>query len=92
MSRYLTVSVNLTALIKAGTVAPSILMRRLAAYPKQNALAKTIREIGRLERTPFTRAADKSLYTGRACRRRPGRGSALLHATLLVRSGGFLLV
>ena len=42
------------ASIKAGTVAPSALMRRLAAYPKQNALAKTLREIGRLERTLFT--------------------------------------
>jgi len=30
------------------------MMRRLAAYPKQNALAKTVREIGRLERTLFT--------------------------------------
>src|SRR5208337_1114828 len=30
------------------------LMKRLAAYPKQNALAKTLREIGRLERTLFT--------------------------------------
>ena len=45
---------RLAASIKAGTVAPSILMRRLAAYPKQNALAKTLREIGRLERTLFT--------------------------------------
>jgi TnpA family transposase len=42
------------ASIKAGTVAPSALMRRLAAYPKQNAQAKTLREIGRLERTLFT--------------------------------------
>jgi TnpA family transposase len=41
------------ASIKAGTVAPSVLMRRLAAYPKQNALAKALREIGRLERTLF---------------------------------------
>ena len=45
---------RLAASIKAGTVAPSALMRRLAAYPKQNALAKTLREIGRLERTLFT--------------------------------------
>ena len=30
------------------------MMRRLAAYPKQNALAKTFREIGRLDRTAFT--------------------------------------
>jgi TnpA family transposase len=29
-------------------------MRRLAAYPRQNALAKALREIGRLERTLFT--------------------------------------
>jgi TnpA family transposase len=47
-------TLRLAASIKAGTVAPSILMRRLAAYPEQNALAKTLREIGRLERTLFT--------------------------------------
>ena len=42
------------ASIKSGTVAPSALMRRLAAYPRQNAIAKALREIGRLERTLFT--------------------------------------
>jgi TnpA family transposase len=42
------------ASIKAGIVAPSALMRRLAAYPRQNAIAKALREIGRLERTLFT--------------------------------------
>jgi len=42
------------ASIRAGTVAPSALMRRLAAYPRQNALAKALREIGRVERTLFT--------------------------------------
>jgi hypothetical protein len=47
-------TLRLAAPIKAGTVAPSALMRRLAAYPKQNALAKTLREVGRLERTLFT--------------------------------------
>jgi TnpA family transposase len=47
-------TLRLAASIEAGTVAPSILMRRLAAYPKQNALAKALREIGRLERTLFT--------------------------------------
>jgi Tn3 transposase DDE domain-containing protein len=40
--------------IKAGTVAPSAILRRLAAYPRQNALAKALKEIGRLERTLFT--------------------------------------
>src|SRR3954451_16008419 len=40
--------------LRAGTVAPSVLMRRLSAYPRQNTLAKALREIGRLERTLFT--------------------------------------
>ena len=43
----------MTASIRAGTVAPSVLMRRLAAYPRQNALARALREIGCLERTLF---------------------------------------
>jgi Tn3 transposase DDE domain len=47
-------TLRLAASIKAGTVAPSILMRRLAAYPKQNARSKTLREIGCLERSLFT--------------------------------------
>jgi len=37
----------------ARTVAPSALLRRLAAYPRQNALARALREIGCLERTLF---------------------------------------
>ena len=44
----------LAASIKAGTVAPSAILRRLAAYPRQNALAKALKEIGHLERTLFT--------------------------------------
>jgi TnpA family transposase len=43
----------MTASIRAGTVAPSVLMRRLAANPRQNALARALREIGCLERTLF---------------------------------------
>ena len=45
---------RLAASIKAGIVAPSAILRRLAAYPRQNMLAKALREIGRLERTLFT--------------------------------------
>ncbi len=45
---------RLAASIKTGTVAPSAILRRLAAYPRQNALAKALKEIGRLERTLFT--------------------------------------
>ena len=44
---------RLAASIKAGTVPPSGILRRLAAYPRQNALAKSLKEIGRLERTLF---------------------------------------
>jgi len=44
---------RLAASIKAGTAAPSAILRRLAAYPRQNALAKALKEIGRLERTLF---------------------------------------
>ncbi len=44
---------RLAASIKAGTVAPSAILRRVAAYPRQNALAKSLKEIGRLERTLF---------------------------------------
>jgi len=58
------------ASIKAGTVAPSALMRRLAAYPRQNTLAKALREIGRLERTLFT----LDWITDPALRRRANAG------------------
>jgi TnpA family transposase len=51
-------TLRLAASIKAGTVAPSALMKRLAAYPKQNALAKTLREIGRLPHIIGVVAAD----------------------------------
>jgi TnpA family transposase len=45
---------RLASSIKAGTVAPSAILRRLAAYPRQNALTKALKEISRLERTLFT--------------------------------------
>ena len=47
-------TLRLAASIKAENIAPSLLMRRLTAYPRQNVLAKTLSEIGRLERTLFT--------------------------------------
>jgi hypothetical protein len=37
-------TLRLAASTRAGTVAPSILMRQLTAYPKQNALAKALRD------------------------------------------------
>jgi TnpA family transposase len=35
------------------TMTPSTILRRLSAYPRQNALAKALREIDRLERALF---------------------------------------
>ncbi|EHC4324958.1 transposase [Escherichia coli] len=31
----------------------SLMLKKLASYPKQNGLAKALREIGRIERTLF---------------------------------------
>lgn len=44
---------RLAASIKQGTVTASLMMKKLASYPKQNGLAKALREIGRIERTLF---------------------------------------
>jgi TnpA family transposase len=40
--------------IKAGTCAPSVLLRKLRAYPRQHGLAKAQKEIGKIERSCFT--------------------------------------
>jgi hypothetical protein len=68
------------ASIKAGTVAPSAILRRLTAYPRQNTLTKALKEIGRSERRLFTldwisdtalrRRANAGLNNGEA-RKRP---------------------
>jgi TnpA family transposase len=39
--------------IKTGTVTASVILRKLAAYPRQNSLALALRELGKLERTFF---------------------------------------
>lgn len=44
---------RLAASIKQGTVSASLMMRKLASYPRQNGLALTLREVGRLERSLF---------------------------------------
>lgn len=41
------------ATMSAGVVAPSRILRKLAAYPRQNDLATALREVGRIERTLF---------------------------------------
>ena len=45
---------RLVTSIKYGTVTASLIMGKLAAYPRQNSLALALREIGRIERTLFT--------------------------------------
>ena len=39
--------------IRHGTVSASLLMRKLAAYPRQNQVARALTELGKLERTSF---------------------------------------
>jgi len=45
---------RIAASIRTGTVTASLIMRQLAAYPRQNSVAAALRELGRLERTLFT--------------------------------------
>ena len=45
--------VRLVASLKAGTVAPSAMLRKLAAYHRQNQLDLALQELGRIERTLF---------------------------------------
>ncbi len=44
---------RLAASIRHGQVSASLIMRKLAAYPRQNQLAKALNEMGKLERTRF---------------------------------------
>ena len=45
---------RLAASIRAGIVPPSVILKKLAAFPRQNALHRALREMGRLERAVFT--------------------------------------
>jgi TnpA family transposase len=45
--------VRLVTSLKAGTVAPSAMLRKLAAYRRQNQLDLALQELGRVERTLF---------------------------------------
>jgi TnpA family transposase len=44
---------RLAASVRAGTVPPSVILRKIEAFPRQNALNKALREIGRIERSIF---------------------------------------
>jgi TnpA family transposase len=45
---------RLTASLRLGTASPSLLIGKLAGYPRQSRLAGALREVGRIERTLFT--------------------------------------
>ena len=45
-------SLRVAATMAAGTMRPSQILRKLAAYPRQNELAAALREVGRVERSP----------------------------------------
>ena len=47
---------RLASSIRQGTVTASLILRKLAAYPRQNGVALALRELGRIERTLFTLA------------------------------------
>lgn len=51
---------RLATSIKQGTVTASLMLKKLASYPKQNGLAKALREIGRIERTLFMGSSQKT--------------------------------
>lgn len=40
--------------LRIGTVTSSLILRKVASYPRQNGLAVALREFGRIERTLFT--------------------------------------
>jgi TnpA family transposase len=46
-------AIRLAASLKAGIVAPSAMLRKLAAYRRQNQLDLALQELGRIERTLF---------------------------------------
>ncbi|MGT2516310.1 Tn3 family transposase (plasmid) [Sphingomonas panni] len=46
-------TLRLAASIRAGTVSASVMLRKLAGFPRQNSVARALREIGRIERTLF---------------------------------------
>jgi len=45
---------HIASSLRLGTVTPPVFLQRLAQYPRQNRWAKTLKELGRLERTFFS--------------------------------------
>lgn len=45
---------HISSSLRLGTVTPPVFLQRLGQYPRQNRWAKTLKEIGRIERTLFS--------------------------------------
>ena len=67
---------RLATSIRSGTVTASVMLKKLAAYPRQNGLAVALRELGRLERTLFTLAWFRSLDLRRRAHAGLNKGEA----------------
>ncbi|UZW58185.1 Tn3 family transposase (plasmid) [Sphingobium sp. JS3065] len=68
--------VRIVASIKDGTVAPSVILRKLAAYKRQNRLDFALTELGRIERTLFTLDWLEQPELRRACQAGLNKGEA----------------
>ena len=82
--------IRLAASIKAGTVAPSVMLKKLSSFQRQNRLHLALQEIGRIERTLFTMDWLESPELRRRCQAGLNKGEArhfLAHAILLHRQG-----
>ena len=64
---------RVAATMAAGTMRPSQLLRKLAAYPRQNELAAALREVGRIERSLFMIMASHDHGQDETPRQRPAR-------------------
>lgn len=84
--------VRMAASIREGTVAPSIILRKLSAYRRQNKLDLALRELGRIERTLFTLDWLEQPDLRRACQAGLNKGEArhaLADAVYTNRQGRF---
>ncbi len=82
--------IRLAASIKAGVVAPSVILKKLAAFPRQNRLDIALSELGRLERTLFMLDWLESPELRRRCHAGLNKGEsrhALAQAVFLHKQG-----
>ena len=68
---------RIASTMAAGTMRPSQILRKLAAYPRQNELAAALREVGRIERSLFMLdwTTDPDMRPPRPGRTEQGRGA-----------------